>query len=111
MKNLICEDWELYDKTYKGVASRCSATGQQFADIEEVNILMRVFGTEEQVMAKRKEYNIDEIYSYKIEKEGSFFYRMADDIDAYNKRVVIQLAKYEKLYKLNNNELIILSNG
>jgi len=108
MKNLICEDWELYDTTYKGVASRCYATGQQFADIEEVKMLMRVFGTVDQVMAKRKEYNIDEIYSYKIEKEGSFMYRMADDIDAYNKSVAKHLLQYEKLYKLNNNKLIIL---
>ena len=108
MKKLICEDWELYDKSYRGVASRCSMTGKQYADIEQVNISMRVFGTKEQIMAKRKEYNIDEIYDYKIETIESYWYDKIGDPLEYNKRVAIDLAKYERLYKLNNNELIIL---
>ena len=108
MKNLICEDWELYDTTYKGVASRCSMTGQQYADIEQVNLSMRVFGTKDQVLAKRKEYNIDEIYSYEIETKESYWYNKLNDPKEYNKKVAINLAKYERLYKLNNNQLIIL---
>lgn len=108
MKKLICEDWELYDTTYKGVASRCNVTGKQYADIEEIKLSMRVFGTKKQIMAKRKDYNIDEIYDYKIETKDSYWYDKLNDPVEYNKRVAINLAKYERLYKLNNNELIIL---
>ena len=48
MKKLICEDWILYDTTYKGVMQRNAITGKEYADIEEVKKEMRVFGTKEE---------------------------------------------------------------
>ncbi len=69
MKELICQDWILYDTTYKGVMNRDTATGKQYADIQEVKKEIRVFGTKDQIEEEKKKYNIDEVYDYKIEKK------------------------------------------
>lgn len=108
MKELICQDWILYDTTYKGVMQRNAITGKEYADIEEVKKEMRVFGTKEQIEEEKKKYNIDEVYDYKIEEKGSYWYEIIKDPVEYNKRIILNLAKYENLYKLNNNKLIIL---
>ncbi len=108
MKELICQDWILYDTTYKGVMNRDTATGKQYADIQEVKKEIRVFGTKDQIEEEKKKYNIDEVYDYKIEKKGSYWYVIIKDPVEYNKRILSNLNKYENLYKLNNNKLIIL---
>ena len=108
MKKLICQDWILYDTTYKGVINRDTATGKQYADIQEVKKEIRVFGTKDQIEEEKKKYNIDEVYDYKIEKKGSYWYEIIKDPVEYNKRILLNLNKYEYLYKLNNNKLIIL---
>ena len=106
--SLICEDWLLYDKAYSGFVSTDAATGLDFVDVKEESKSIRVFGTEKQIREAAKNYNIDEVYSYKVEKKGSYWYDIFDDPVAHNKTVRQSLKEYKKLYELNNNEILIL---
>tara|TARA_R110002051_G_scaffold98296_4_gene168465 strand:+ start:509 stop:853 length:345 start_codon:yes stop_codon:yes gene_type:complete len=105
---LLCEDWVLYDKAYRGVVGLDAATGQNFADIKEDTQSVRVFGTRKQIDEAKKRYNIDETYKYKIEKPGSYWWDVFADPEAHNKMVRKTLKEYKELYTLNNNELLIL---
>ena len=73
MSKLICQDWDLYETTTESFTSRDNR-GNEFKDLKEAPKCIRVFGTKEQIDAIETQYNIDEIYTYKVEKPGSYWY-------------------------------------
>jgi len=111
MLDLICEDWILYEPDYFGIVSKDSATGLDFVDIKETMRQLRVFGTKNQLEKeiKKEKYLIDEVYDYKIEPEGSYWYNIYSNPEETNKAVSQKLREYEKLYELNNKELLIIN--
>ena len=103
MSRLFCEDWILYDKEYSTFKSLDATTSLHFQDIQATTKEVRVFGTKKQIKEVEKKYNIDEAYTFEVEKEGSFHYNPEDNI-----RIKQKLKEYKKLYELNNNEPLIL---
>ena len=108
MADLICQDWILFDTIYKGIVNTDSASGKDFIDIEERPKEIRVFGTIEQIKKAESNYNIDEVYNFKIEKKGSYWYKIYNDPEEENAKVSQKLREYKRLYQLNDNELLIL---
>lgn len=107
--DLICQDWVLYGKEYSPVVSKDSYTGQEFSDIKEEQGSIRVFGSKKQLEDLEDNYEIDEIYDYKIEKADSYWYKiLGDEAKDYNTKVSIKLKKYRELYKINNREALII---
>lgn len=111
MPDLICEDWILYEPDYFGIVSNDPATGLDFVDIKESNKQLRVFGTKEQLKKEKvkDKYLIDEVFKYKVEPPGSYWYKFYDNPEATNKEVSQKLREYKKLYELNNKELLIIN--
>ena len=108
MTKLICEEWVLQEADYKGIVSIDATTGFEFSDIKIETKQLRVFGTKEQLKILEKRYNIDDSYEYKVEKPGSYWYKIYKDPEATNQEVATKLREYKKLYELNNNETLIL---
>tara|TARA_R110000744_G_scaffold304388_1_gene412918 strand:- start:727 stop:1068 length:342 start_codon:yes stop_codon:yes gene_type:complete len=105
---LLCFDWTLCDKTYSTFRSLDIDTGINSSDIQETEKCLRVFGTKKQIKEVEKIYDIDEVYEFKVEKEGSYWYKIYNDPEKENARVSQKLREYKKLYQLNNNEVLIL---
>tara|TARA_R100001594_G_scaffold94682_2_gene128946 strand:+ start:15506 stop:15841 length:336 start_codon:yes stop_codon:yes gene_type:complete len=108
MADLLCESWILDDTTSEGIVSIDAATGEEFADIKIVAKELRVFGTKKQIKEVGKKYNIDEVFEYKVEKEGSYWYKIYNNPEEENARVAKKLKEYKLLYELNNREVLIL---
>ena len=111
MPDLVCEDWILYEPDYFGIVSKDPATGLDFVDTEELRKHIRVFGTKEQLEKEIQDdkYLIDEVYAYKVEAEGRYWYNIYSDTAETNKEVSQRLREYEKLYELNNKEVLIIN--
>ena len=108
MNKLICLDWTLYDKVYSTFKSLDAATGLNFTDIQATEKCIRVFGTKKQIKEVEKIYDIDEVYEFKEEKKGSYWYKIYNNPEEENARIKQKLNEYKKLYQLNNNEVLIL---
>ena len=116
MSKLICEDWQLYDLSYKGVIKNDSYTGEDYVDVEGYKKNMRVFGTRQQIKKISKKYNIDEVWKYEKIKSGSYWDGIvcnngkpnSPTLEEYNKKVDEKYKQYTYLYKLNNNKILIL---
>lgn len=111
------EDWILYDFELVNTKSYDHILNQSFADSEEKAIELRVFGTKSQIKQASKKYNIDEAYSYNLEKRGSYwdgflFSDNPDDkkptLEEYNKKFINRYEYYLKLYEQNNKEILII---
>jgi len=111
MPDLICEDWILYEPDYFGIVSKDPATGLDFVDIKESNKQLRVFGTKEQLKKEimKEKYLIDEVFNYKVEPPGSYWYKIYSNPEETNKEVSQKLREYKRLYELNNKELLIIN--
>lgn len=116
MDKLIIEDWVLYDYELVGFVSTDAYTGQEFADCKQQAKSLRVVGTKEQLREAIQNYNIDEVYSYKKEKKGSYWedicfsekHSTLPTLKEYNKKYADDLARYTKMYKQNKNKILIL---
>tara|TARA_R110000737_G_scaffold239069_2_gene251106 strand:- start:2096 stop:2446 length:351 start_codon:yes stop_codon:yes gene_type:complete len=108
---LICEDWCLYEPICIGFKSQDPATGQFFMDQKETMKQLRVFGTKAQLEQEKKKdkYLIDEVFNYKVEPKGSYWYIFYSDPKATNKEVAQKLRVYEKLYELNDRKVLIIN--
>lgn len=105
---LICQDWDLYETATESFTSRDSR-GHEFQDLKETAKCIRVFGTKEQIDAIETQYNIDEIYNFKVEKPGSYWYKIyGSKAESINEATGKKLQQLEQLYELNNNEILIL---
>ena len=108
MEKLICEDYHFYNNGVYKTISKLSPEGW-FTDIHKVEPSIRVFGTRKQIDEAIDAYielsglNLDECYTFEVEKEGSFFYN-----EERNKIIKKKLAEYKERYnKLTNNAALI----
>tara|TARA_Y100001963_G_C6779291_1_gene449032 strand:- start:1541 stop:1882 length:342 start_codon:yes stop_codon:yes gene_type:complete len=108
LNKLICQEWELQGTSYSGKISVDAFTGEEFSDIAFTTKCIRVYGTKDQLTALSKKYDIDEVYDYKVERKGSYWYNIYRDPEKTNKEVKQKLKEYKILYKLNNNKPLIL---
>lgn len=105
---LICEDYYFYNnEIYKSI-TKFSPEGW-FSDLKKVEPSIRVFGTRKQIDEAVDVYvemtglNLDECYTFEIEKKGSFFYN-----EENNKIIKNKLAQYKERYnELSNNKALI----
>lgn len=105
----ICQDWDLYETTTESFTSNDNFTHYKFQDIKQVAKCIRVFGTKEQIDAIENQYKIDEIYSFKVEKPGSYWYGIyGSKAESINEATEKKLQQLKQLYELNNNEILIL---
>lgn len=105
---LICEDFHFYNNGVYKTISKVSPDGW-FTDIKKVEPSIRIFGTREQVdealdvYIELTELNLDECYTFEVEKKGSFHYD-----EERNKIIEKKLAEYKERYnKLSNNKALI----
>lgn len=116
MSKLICEDWQLYDLSYKGVVKKDTYTGEDYVDVEGYKKNIRVFGTRQQIKKLSKRYNIDEVWKYEKIEAGSYWDGIvcnngrynSPTLEEYNNKVDKKYIEYTYLYKLNNNKILII---
>ena len=108
---MLVQDWVLH-KSYKP-SSVLVADGQIGTYIEDFNYTAKEFravGTQEQLdEAINGEWTlkVDEIYSYEPVSKDDFWYK-EEKREQYNKEIKENLKFYRKLYKENENKLLIL---
>tara|TARA_R110002020_G_scaffold224095_1_gene433507 strand:+ start:590 stop:925 length:336 start_codon:yes stop_codon:yes gene_type:complete len=77
-------------------------------DLKEIASAIRIFGTKIEIDRALDEYinktelTLDECYTYKVEKEGSFFYN-----EEQNKIIAKKLQQYKEMYKDKKGALIL----
>tara|TARA_R100001594_G_scaffold23643_1_gene46322 strand:- start:107 stop:448 length:342 start_codon:yes stop_codon:yes gene_type:complete len=108
LTKLFCETWVLNEKTLKGVVEYDTATKQEFSDIKKVPKVIRVYGTKDQIKNLAIRYDIDEAYSFQVEKKGSYWYRIFKNPEEENKLVKKKLKEYKELYTRKGEEVLIL---
>ena len=105
---LICEDYYFYNNGVYKTISKISPEGW-FTDIKKVEPSIRIFGTRQQIDEALDVYiemtglNLDEVYDFKIENKGSYFYN--EENEKIKKKM---LKEYKERYdKMNNNKALI----
>ena len=107
---LKCEDYYFYSNNeYKSVSVWDSQLYSFDNDLKEITgRAVRIFGTQKQIDAAFNDIctitglNLDECYTYEIEKEGSFFYNKEQ-----NKVIAKKLKQYKEAYNINKRALIL----
>ena len=106
---LKCEDYYFYpNREYKTVSKWDSQLYCFDNDVKEISSAVRIFGTQKQIDAAFQDIctltglNLDECYTYEIEKKGSFHYNKKQ-----NKVIAKKLKQYREAYKLNKLALIL----
>ena len=110
MELLICEDYYFYNNGIYSSIAKFSPDGW-FSDLKKVEPSIRVFGTRKQIDEAVDTYvemtglNLDECYTFEIEKKGSFFYNKENE--KIKKKM---LEAYEERYnQLTNNAALIIT--
>tara|TARA_R110000824_G_scaffold166858_1_gene343628 strand:+ start:231 stop:593 length:363 start_codon:yes stop_codon:yes gene_type:complete len=108
--NLQCRDYYFYpDSEYRNVAKWDSQLYSFDNEIRETSRSIRIFGTDKQIDKAFDDYsnitglNLDECYTYQVEKKGTFFYNKEK-----NKVIAERLKRYKELYKEKENKTLIL---
>ena len=106
---LICEDYYFYPNgEYKTLSKWDSQLYSFDNDTKEISTAVRIFGTQKQIDAAFEDIcnltglNLDECYTFEIEKKGSRFYN-----EDRNKIIAKKLEQYKEIYKKNNKALIL----
>ena len=107
---LICNDFYFYSNGEYKTKSKWDSKLYTFDnDIQELSTKIRIFGTKEQIDKALNDYttitglNLDECYTFEVEKITSQFFNVAD-----NKRIRKKLKDYKKLYNKGNEKTLIL---
>jgi|TARA_R110000751_G_scaffold76211_1_gene153386 hypothetical protein len=110
IEKLKCYDFFFYpngEYTTKSVWSSKLYTFDN--DLQEVSTQIRIFGTDKQVDKTLDDYinitglNLDESFTYQIEKEGTHFYNKET-----NKKIAKKLTDYKTLYNQSDKKALIL---
>ena len=107
---LKCEDYYFYSNDeYQSVSVWDSQLYSFDNDLKEITgRAVRIFGTQNQIDAAFNDIctltglNLDECYTYEIEKPGSFHYNKEQNIVIAKK-----LKQYKEAYKINKRALIL----
>tara|TARA_R100000995_G_scaffold18009_1_gene7279 strand:- start:2285 stop:2632 length:348 start_codon:yes stop_codon:yes gene_type:complete len=110
---LICQDFHFYNNGIYRSISKHSPDGW-FNDLEKVEPSIRIFGTKKQIDEALDTYieltgmNLNEVYNYKVEKKGDYYYDLGIITDKDNKVIKKNLILYKEKYnKLSNNKALI----
>ena len=106
---LLAEDYYFHPNGRYTTVSKWKSQHLSFDnDLKEINTAIRIFGTQIEINRALDEYinktelNLDECYTYQIEKEGSFFYNKKQ-----NKIIAKKLQQYKDIYQDKKGALIL----
>ena len=106
---LKCADYYFYPNgEYRNVSKWDSQLYSFDNDVKEISTVIRIFGTQKQIDKAFDDYsnitglNLDECYTYEIEKPGTFFHNKEQ-----NKVIAKKLKQYKKMYEINKRALIL----
>ena len=109
LMELQCKDYYFYPTgDYKTISKWDSQLYSFDNDVQAISSAVRVFGTKEQLDAALDDIctitglNLDECYTYEVEKKDSFFYN-----EEQNKVIAKKLKQYKEAYKINKRALIL----
>jgi len=109
MELLICEDYHFYNNGVFKTIEKLSPEGW-FTDIKKVEPSIRIFGTRQQIDKALDNYiemtglNLDEVYDFKVEEKGSFFYNKERNEIIKNK-----LQEYKNIYDVLSNDSALIT--
>ena len=117
-KEIIIQDWYL-QKEYQAASVWNHEKDGYIIDDKEVQTSYRLVGTKEQITkwARKQDFILDEVYTYEpFDKEHTYFkdicfsdkYEHLPTRQEYNKKFYKTLKEYSKMYKENENKLLIL---
>jgi hypothetical protein len=106
---LKCEDYYFYPNGRYTTVSKWQSHNLSFDhDVQEIATAIRIFGTPTEInraldeYINRTELNLDECYTYEVEKKGSFHYNEKQNIIIAKK-----LRQYEEMYNQKKGALIL----
>jgi len=106
---LLAEDFYFYPNGRYTTLSKWKSQHLSFDhDLKEIPSAIRIFGTKTEIdraldeYINRTELNLDECYTYQVEKEGSFFYNKEQ-----NKIIAKKLQQYKEIYQDKKGALIL----
>jgi len=106
---LLAEDFYFYPNGRYTTLSKWKSQHLSFDhDLKEIPSAIRIFGTKTEIdraldeYINRTELNLDECYTYQVEKEGSFFYNKEQ-----NKIIAKKLQQYKETYQEKKGALIL----
>jgi|TARA_R110001632_G_scaffold52524_8_gene130202 hypothetical protein len=109
-KTLKCYDFFFYSNgDYKTISKWSSKLYTFDNDLQELSTQIRIFGTDKQVDKTLDDYinitklNLDESFTYQIEKKGTHFYNKETNL-----KVAKKLLQYEELYNQRDKKALIL---
>ena len=107
---LKCYDFFFYPNgEYKTISTWSSKLYTFDHDLKEVSTRIRIFGTDKQVDTALDDYinitglNLDESFTFQIEKKGTQFYNKE-----HNKKTAEKLTDYKTLYNQSDKKALIL---
>lgn len=111
-ENIIVQDWIL-EKSDEPILVHSHSKGHTGGYIEELSPMARsykVIGTERQLKEEMEntKWRIDEVYEYKVEPKGSYWYKIYNNPEVINKEVAKKLKEYIDLYAQNGNKCLFL---
>tara|TARA_R110002096_G_scaffold224570_2_gene413915 strand:+ start:96 stop:452 length:357 start_codon:yes stop_codon:yes gene_type:complete len=111
---LICQDF-FYKSNGHTTSSKWNSDLFTFDnDVVGNERAIRVYGTKEQIDLAEDEYErvnglmIDEVYNYKVEPKGSYWYDIGIITDEKNKEIAEKLVTYNELYIQRGRKALIL---
>ena len=109
-EKLKCYDFFFYPNgEYKTKSTWQSKLYTFDNDLQEISTRIRIFGTDTQVDKTLDDYinitglNLDESFTFQIEKEGTHFYNKETNVKTAKK-----LKHYKTLYNQSDNKALIL---
>ena len=112
--NLICQDFCYKEDSYieKSVFNKTLYAMDN--DLVGNERAIRIYGTKEQIDLAGNEYSkknslmLDEVYNYKVEPKGSYWYDLGIITDKQNEVIAKKLVKYNELYNQKGRKALIL---
>jgi hypothetical protein len=112
--SLICQDFFYKSDGYSNVSKFNKTLYAMDNDLVGNERAIRIYGTKEQIDLAGNEYSkknslmLDEVYSYKVEPKGSYWYDLGIITDEQNEVIAKKLVKYNELYNQKGRKALIL---
>ena len=117
---ITIEDWYLQESEDFATIKECEWTENKYVDNCKGQTHYRLVGTKEQIRqwSSKQDFILDEVYTYEpFDKKHTYFkdicfsdkYEHLPTRQEYNKKFYKTLKEYSKMYKENQNKLLVLS--
>ena len=112
--SLICQDFFYKEDGYIEKSVFNKSLYAMDNDLVGNERAIRIYGTKEQIDLAGNEYSkknslmLDEVYSYKVEPKGSYWYDLGIITDEQNEVIAKKLVKYNELYNQKGRKALIL---